>query len=387
MRVHLPESGGMTMIENTFIDQFMPSSSGDFVKIYLYLMRCAQSGQTDVSVAQIADALNYTESDVKRAMGYWQKCSCLELVEDAEDEKSAAAPFAVPSSQAQSAAGFASGQSAGTQFSAASSAAEAVTGQPVGVQFSQAQSAVVRGADSQNAGSKITEFRPAQKYSKEDIRSLVFVAENYLGRPLSQPEKQTLVYFLTDLGMDIDLIDYLLDYCVSMNHTSFWYIKKVALNWAEQGITSAEQARREGSSCRKEYYTIFRGLGIRDHEPTPGEKEFMDRWLGEYALSMDVILLACRRTILQIGKAQFAYTDSILKSWHDNNVRTVEDVEALDKAHELSLKKVQEADRQSAAHSTAGRFLNFESSGTDWDAVADSVMRAQEEQERVSQES
>ena len=35
MRVHLPENGGVTMIENTFIDQFMPSSSGDFVKIYL----------------------------------------------------------------------------------------------------------------------------------------------------------------------------------------------------------------------------------------------------------------------------------------------------------------------------------------------------------------
>ena len=38
MRVHLPGTGGMTMVENTFIDQFMPAASGDFVKIYLYLL-------------------------------------------------------------------------------------------------------------------------------------------------------------------------------------------------------------------------------------------------------------------------------------------------------------------------------------------------------------
>ena len=64
MRVHLPGTGGMTMVENTFIDQFMPAASGDFVKIYLYLLRCVQDGQTDVTVSQVADALNYTEADV-----------------------------------------------------------------------------------------------------------------------------------------------------------------------------------------------------------------------------------------------------------------------------------------------------------------------------------
>lgn len=340
MRVHLPENGGMTMIENTFIDQFMPSSSGDFVKIYLYLLRCAQSGQTDVSVARIADALNYTESDVRRAMGYWQKQKCLDLIEDAEDtDAKEAAPAAAP-------------------------------------------------------GNKITEFRPAPKYSREELRSLIFVAENYLGRPLSPSEQETLVYFLTDLGMDIDLVDYLLDYCISMNHTSFHYIRKVAVNWAEQGIRTADQARREGSSIRAEYFTIFRALGIRDHDPTQGEREYMDRWLEEYAFPMDVILLACRRTILQTGKARLSYTDSILRSWSESNVQSIQDIEKLDRAHEMSLSRAQafsehaqKGSGRTGGNASTGRFLNFEPSGTDWDAVADSVMKAQEEQERLSQES
>ena len=337
MRVHLPENGGVTMIENTFIDQLMPSSSGDFVKIYLYLLRCAQNGQTDISISGIADALHYTESDVKRAMGYWQRQKCLDLVEDADQ-----AQDPKPDSD--------------------------------------------QAPETASAGSKITEFRSAQKYSKEELRSLIFVAENYLGRPLSEQEKETLVYFITDLGMDIDLVDYLLDYCISMNHTSFHYIRKVAVNWARQGIHDVEQARREGTSLRTEYYTIFRALGIRDHEPTEGEREYMDRWLGEYALSIELILLACRRTILQTGKARLSYADSILRSWSRNGVRTIADVEELDRAHELSASHSQTpAARQSGA--SAGRFLNFEPSGTDWDAVADSVMKAQEDQERVRQES
>ncbi len=358
MRVHLPENGGMTMIENTFIDQFMPTSSGDFVKIYLYLMRCAQSGQTDVSVAQIADALNYTESDVKRAMGYWQKQNCLELIDDTDMDA----------------------QSISAQTAPAQPAAV-----PAGTLSSDLQN---KKSELPSAGSKITEFRPVPKHSKEDIRNVLFVAENYLGRPLAQNEQESLVYFLNELGMDVDLIDYLLCYCISSNHPNIRYISKVALNWAEKGITTVEQARTEGLFGKKEYRTIFRTLGIQDHNPTAVEMEYMDRWLEEYALPMNIIILACERTILQIGKAQLSYTDSILRSWHDNNVRTVKDVEALDQAHERTLRQAQASgSRTGSGRPSAGRFLNIESSGTDWEAAADSVMRAQEAQERMSQES
>ncbi len=346
MRVHLPENGGMTMIENTFIDQLMPSSSGDFVKIYLYLMRCAQSGQTDVSIPEIADALHYTESDVTRAMGYWQKKKCLDLIEEEEETD-------------------------GRAYVDAASADAVSMPSP--------------------AGRKITEFRPAQKHSKEEIRSLIFVAENYLGRPLSPSEQETLVYFITDLGMEIDLVDYLLDYCISMHHTSFHYIRRVAMNWAEKGICSVEQARREGSALRAEYYEIFRALGIQDHTPTPSEREYMDRWLWEYALPMEVIQLACTRTILRTGKARLSYTDSILKSWSRNGVKSAADVERLDQAHEQASGRQPNASAlqtgKGGAASAAGRFLNFEPSGTDWDAVADRVMKAQETKEMLSQES
>lgn len=360
MRVHLPGNGGMTMVENTFIDRFMPAASGDFVKIYLYLLRCVQEGHTDVTISQLADALNYTEADVKRALGYWKRMRMLDFDDDSDSgDRMSAGPVVMSS-------GSVAAAPAGTASSGAAS------------------------SDSVSSGSKIMEFRPAQPQkspSRDEISSVFFVAETYLGRLLTTTEQRTLLYFMTDLGMDADLIDFLLEYCVSKNHTSFHYIQKVAQNWYQEGIRTVEQARSEGSLFKNEYFEIFRSLGIQGRVPTPAETEYMDRWLDEYAFTTDLICKACERTILQIGKAQFSYTDSILRSWHENNVRSLPDVEKLDRLHAQTASQVQ--GRQAAARTaSAGRFVNFEPSENNWDDLAMQVMQAQDaDPMRKSQES
>ena len=38
MKLHLQSDNGVTLIENRFIDQYMPSANGEYVKLYLYLL-------------------------------------------------------------------------------------------------------------------------------------------------------------------------------------------------------------------------------------------------------------------------------------------------------------------------------------------------------------
>ena len=59
-----------TMVANEFIDRYMADANGEYVKVYLYLLRHASE---KLDVGTIADALNHTEADVKRAVLYWQK--------------------------------------------------------------------------------------------------------------------------------------------------------------------------------------------------------------------------------------------------------------------------------------------------------------------------
>ena len=66
---------GATPVPDVFIDTYMAGASGEYVKVYLYLLRHQQE---EVSIGQIADALNHTEADVQRALAYWQRAGCWE---------------------------------------------------------------------------------------------------------------------------------------------------------------------------------------------------------------------------------------------------------------------------------------------------------------------
>lgn len=63
-----------TLVANAFIDHHMAGASGEYVKIYLYLLR-HQEEQPDL--AAVAEDLHYTEGDVRRAIAYWEKIGVL----------------------------------------------------------------------------------------------------------------------------------------------------------------------------------------------------------------------------------------------------------------------------------------------------------------------
>ena len=64
----------MTAVSNTFIDEYMGTASGEYVKVYLYLLR--HEGE-NIKIPDIADALNHTEADVRRALAYWERTGVL----------------------------------------------------------------------------------------------------------------------------------------------------------------------------------------------------------------------------------------------------------------------------------------------------------------------
>lgn len=72
-----------TIVPNQFIDRFMPSANGEFVKVYLYLLRCIHSHASNCTISEIADKFNNTEMDIQRALRYWQKEGLLSLEETA----------------------------------------------------------------------------------------------------------------------------------------------------------------------------------------------------------------------------------------------------------------------------------------------------------------
>ena len=57
-----------SLVPDAFVDFYMPQANGEFVKIYLYLLRLAHSPNTQPTLSSLADVLSCTEKDVLRAL-------------------------------------------------------------------------------------------------------------------------------------------------------------------------------------------------------------------------------------------------------------------------------------------------------------------------------
>lgn len=342
LKIHSKVAETATVIPNIFFDTYMPKANGEFLKVYLYLYRWHTDSTKEISIASVADTLDLTEGDVIRALKYWQAEGLLALMTDKTNttveeiimlplSSRPAADTAHPSGMMKSSAAIESAKPSDTLLSAWA-----------------AKAAAAKAPDFSKPSYTMNEIK---NFSVEnDGDKLFFVIGQYLGRPLSQTDTNTIVFFHERLGFSIDLIEYLFEYCVSNNHRSIHYIEKVAISWAEKGIKTVSAAKAQSTAYNKTNYAVLKAFGITGRAPTEGEIAFIKRWHEDYCFPMPLILEACRRTMLATHNPSFEYTDKILKNWKTKHVTNMEDVAALDLAYEASKKAAgQKSDGQKSA--------------------------------------
>ena len=358
MKLHLQTDNSVTLVENAFIDQYLPTANGEFVKLYLYLLRCAGSGQ-ELSISSIADFFDHTEKDVRRALAYWEKLDVIQLT---YDEKGSITDIVFTGE---------------TDVPAAITKSHTARGEESRViSLNRPLPDTDVPAEKEVPGKRsLSTARRRELREQEDIRQLIFVTETYLGRTLTPTEANNLLYFYDTLHFDADLIEYLVEYCASKGNPGARYMEKVAQGWYRDGVTSVAQAKRRANLYRKEYYQIFEALGLKGRSPAPKEIEYMQRWMNEWKFSVSVIQEACARTILQAQKPSFSYTDSILKSWYQAGVRTRTDIRSLDQAH--SLKQTTTARGAALTAGSRSRFNNFPQRSYNYDELEQELYAAQ----------
>ena len=177
----------------------------------------------------------------------------------------------------------------------------------------------------------LTPDRVNELKQNEDIIQLLYVAEQYLGKTLSPTEIQKMLFFYDGLGMSADLIEYLIEYCVGHNHKSIRYIEKVALAWAEEGITSVEIAKQSGSRYNKDYFSILKALGITNRNPVETEITLMDTWLRTtmafpWTSSRKPATVPSFRQVRPASSIQTRFSEG----WKKEDVHTIDDIHTLD---------------------------------------------------------
>lgn len=335
-----------TVISNRFIDEYMNNANDAQLKIYLYLIRM-MSARRSTSISDIADKFNYTEKDVMRALKYWEKNRILTLEYD--ENKSVTGIHLMDFAPLPCAPAIA-------PVPAVSAAAAA----PL--------ASVVPISSKLGAGeSEDTYVKP--NYTLDDLKAfksdeatsrLLFITEQYLKKTLSPNEVRTMLFISDKLGFSEDLIDHLIQYCVDRGKKDLRYIEKVAVSWAQQGITTPEQAECLSGKYEKAVYDIMKALG-KNTAPTHTEASYITRWMKEYGFTADIIYTACERTVLATDKHRLEYADSILASWYHAGVHHKNDIQSLDDHYRKS--------KPPKAVSNHNKFNQFKQNDYDFDAL------------------
>lgn len=390
-----------TTVSDIFIDQYMPKANGEFVKVYLYLLRATGSGAGIATISEIADHFSNTEADIIRALNYWASEGILQVQTGADGQimginlcSLSVSGMQAAQSNIQSAVADNAAQN-NLQNSVVNNAAQNIlqnsvvnnAAQNISTVNTRKHDSVVEKLKSQTpdkAASSQKEYTldEIKEFRKNpDISELFFIIETYLKHTLSSTDTNMVLYWLDELHFSTDLVEYLVEYCITKGHSSLRYMNKVALGWADAGIKTVDQAKDDAAAHSQIYYSVMNALGITGRNLVDSEVSLINKWVGEYGFDIELVKAACSKTISAIQKPSFEYTDSILANWRKKDVHTLKDVEVLDanfaKANKASATGSSQSTNaangsskpKSNNSSSKNKFNNFNQRNNDYDKL------------------
>lgn len=390
-----------TTVSDIFIDQYMPKANGEFVKVYLYLLRATGSGAGIATISEIADHFSNTEADIIRALNYWASEGILQVQTGADGQiiginlcslsvsgmqatqsniQSAVADNAAQNNLQNSVVNNAAQNN--LQNSVVNNAAQNISTANIRMQDSVVEKLKSQTPDKAASSQKEYTLDEIKEFRKNpDISELFFIIETYLKHTLSSTDTNMVLYWLDELHFSTDLVEYLVEYCITKGHSSLRYMNKVALGWADAGIKTVDQAKDDAAAHSQIYYSVMKALGITGRNLVDSEVSLINKWVGEYGFDIELVKAACSKTISAIQKPSFEYTDSILANWRKKDVHTLKDVEVLDanfaKANKASATGSSQSTNaangsskpKSNNSSSKNKFNNFNQRNNDYDKL------------------
>lgn len=317
-----------TTVSDIFIDQYMPKANGEFVKVYLYLLRATGSGAGIATISEIADHFSNTEADIIRALNYWASEGILQVQTGADGQIIGINLCSLSVSGMQAAQ---SNIQSAVADNAAQNNLQNISTADIRMQDSVVEKLKSQTTDKPASSQKEYTLDEIKEFRKNpDISELFFIIETYLKHTLSSTDTNMVLYWLDELHFSTDLVEYLVEYCITKGHSSLRYMNKVALGWADTGIKTVDQAKDDAAAHSQIYYSVMKALGITGRNLVDSEVSLINKWVGEYGFDIELVKAACSKTISAIQKPSFEYTDSILANWRKKDVHTLKDVEVLD---------------------------------------------------------
>ena len=256
-----------TPVSNVFIEKYMPSARGEFIKVYLLLLKFTTNNEPGVNGEIIASKLNLLESDVMNALHYWHEQGVIKLI---------------PIDNMNN----------------------------FNIEFLPLED--IHSENNSNVNLLDTLL------NNSETTGMLKEIEKILARPLSNKEMEMYLNWQKDFSFTSELILLLVEYCASKGKNDYRYIEKVALSWHDMNIDTIEKAQNHIKHTEDKwikYRKILNYLGIKNTEIMKPQEDLLNKWLFTYKFDVKLIEKACDICFERLNRADFKYIDGILSSF------------------------------------------------------------------------
>lgn len=264
-----------TLVDNTFINEFLPNAPDNAVKVYLYgLSLCSRPHTDDNALDAMSTALHLSEDQIYEAYSYWQQMGLVQIIEKS--------PFEIKYLSAR-----------------------------------------------ENSGSSKIRVKSKYKDFNDQIQSIL------LGRMISPIEYNEYYSLIENHHFEPEALIMIIKYCtmIKSEDIGYAYIVKVAKSFGEQGIktVSALEAKlleQERSSI--EIKNILKTLGL-NRDADLDERNLYLKWINSFGFTDCVIKEVAK---LQNKKGGMNKLDETLSKLYEQKLFTIEEIEAYSKEKE-----------------------------------------------------
>ncbi|MCI9596504.1 MAG: DnaD domain protein [Firmicutes bacterium] len=262
-----------TDVENIFINEYMASAPGDFVKVYLFALMYAGLDE-EMNNEIIARQLGLSEEDVLKAWSYWEGLGVIRKNREKPEDK----------------------------FN-------------YQVEFINLKELLY------GKGIKKKKVRPDGKaradMSDKTIQSMYQSIERIAGRTISSTEMMKILSWINDFNASPEIIVYAYSYCKGKEKQDIRYIAAVVKSWVAEGLSdvlAVEEYLQNTDQRHYLYRRVCKALGFA-RNATEEEMKIMDRWFDDMNYTIDKVLEACGKTS-GISNPNMNYVNKILTNWH-----------------------------------------------------------------------
>ena len=273
----LPMLFSSTELPDVFFTEYLSQASGDYIKIYLYIVFLSKYGK-DVKINDLSKKLNIDFKTIQEGIKYWEDTGV-------------------------------------------------ITKKNTGYIINNLQEIELHKLYKPKvtlSAENIKQTAQNQYRAKaiENINTLFFQGI------MSPSWYSDIDLWFKKYSFDEEVMIALFQYCYNRSALHRNYIQTVAEAWFKSNVktySDLDSLFEKQEKLNTLYKSIGKKLGYT-RALTEYEKGYIEKWTIEYAFGLNIIEIALKKTTAKTNP-NFDYLDKLLSDWHDRGLKTVEEIE------------------------------------------------------------